>query len=100
MHYKTIVLELLKEHRETYNELRRKRTLLPTIDRLARDLASSHERWKTHLSQTKPESHPTQIASEALELALKDLERFFHRGRAQKEDDPPSPGTHGRRPRE
>jgi hypothetical protein len=100
MHYKTIVLELLKEHRETYNELRRKRAVLPTMEQLARDLASSHEKWKTHLSQTKPGSHPSQIASEALELALKDLEDIFHHGTAQKEDEPPSPGTHSRRPRE
>jgi hypothetical protein len=74
MHYKTIVLELLKEKPEIQKKLRRSRTLLPTLNRYARELKANHERWKERLSQAKPGSNQTQIASEALEIALKELE--------------------------
>jgi hypothetical protein len=74
MQYKTIVLGLLKERPEIHRKLRRSRTLLPTLNRYARELKANHERWKERLSQAKPGSSQTQIASEALEIALKELE--------------------------
>jgi hypothetical protein len=77
MHYKTIVLELLKERQEIHNELQRARKLLPTLERYARDLKTRHEAWKERLFKTKPASDPNQIASEALEIALKELEDFL-----------------------
>ena len=40
----------------------------------ARELKTSHEAWKETLSQARPGSDPSQIASEALEMALKELE--------------------------
>ena len=72
--YKTIVLELLKQHPEIHNQLRSDRMLLPMLDRYARELKASHEAWKELLSQLRPGSDPRQIASEALEMASKELE--------------------------
>ena len=74
MHYKTIVLELLKERTELHERLRKERKLLPTMERYARELKTSHEAWQQLLSQIRPGSDPRQIASEALEMASKELE--------------------------
>ncbi len=57
-----------------HNQLRKRRKLLPTLEHYARELKTSHEAWKDLLAQTKPGSDPNQIASEALEMALKELE--------------------------
>ena len=73
MHYKTIVLELLQQHPELHRELVSSKTLLPTLDRYAADLKARHESWTRTLSRERPESAPTQIESEALELALQEL---------------------------
>ena len=77
MQYKTIVLELLKDHPEIHNQLRSTRMLRPTMDLFARGLKTSHERWKDRLSQAKPESDVIQIASEALEIALREMEDYL-----------------------
>jgi len=77
MQYKTIVLELLQEHRELYETLRQSRTLLPTLDVYARDLKASHQAWKERLSHVRPDSNESQIASEALEIGLKELEEYL-----------------------
>jgi len=75
MLYKTIVLHLLEARPEMYEQLRSTRTLLPTLDRLATELKTSHEAWKRSLSLTRPASDASQIASEASEMALKELEQ-------------------------
>jgi hypothetical protein len=90
MKYKTIVLELLKQHPEIHDRLRRSRMLLTTLDPYASDLKTRHEAWKDHLSRTMPGSHPSQIASEALEIALKELEDFLHSGAPPEGGEPPS----------
>lgn len=74
MQYKTIVLELLKQQAEFYDLLRITRRLLPTLEVCAQQLKDNHESWKETLSQVKPDSDPSQINSQALELALKELE--------------------------
>jgi hypothetical protein len=74
MQFKTIVLELLKERTELHEQLRKERKLLTTMERYAKELKTSHEAWKELLSQIRPGSDPSQIASEALEIALKELE--------------------------
>src|SRR5262245_17232688 len=74
MHYKTIVLELLQQRPEMHEQLRKQRKLLPAMEQYARDLKTSHEAWKETLSQERPGSDPSQISSEAMELALKELE--------------------------
>jgi hypothetical protein len=74
MHYKTIIMELLEQRPRMREELRQSRKLLPTLEFYASELKDSHEDWKDRLLQAKPESDPSQIASEAMELALKDLQ--------------------------
>jgi hypothetical protein len=44
------------------------------VNLYASELKTSHEAWKEQLSGARPGSESSQIASEALELALKDLE--------------------------
>ena len=75
MQYKTIALELLEQRRELYNSLRRQRKLLSALETWAEELKASHEKWQRELSQAKPESDPSQAASEALELAVEELEK-------------------------
>ena len=73
MLYKTITLALIQEHPEIHEQLRANRTLVAILDRYARALKASHEAWKDRLAQAKPGSDPGQIASEATELALREL---------------------------
>jgi hypothetical protein len=73
MHYKTIVLELLQQYSELQRSLVSSKTLLPTLDCYATDLKARHENWTQTLSWERPQSAPSQIASEALELALQEL---------------------------
>jgi hypothetical protein len=74
MQYKTMVLELLQDRPQLHNRLRKNRMLLATVNLLATNLRHRHEAWKHHLSGTRPDSDPGQIASEALEIALRDLQ--------------------------
>ena len=74
MQYKTIVLELLQQRQEMHDQLRKDRRLLTTMEQYARELKTSHEAWKETLGQAQPGSDQSQIAFEALEMALKDLE--------------------------
>ena len=74
MRYKTIALELIQEQPEIYEQLRQERTLLKTLNRYAADLKASHHAWTEQLRQAKPGSDPSQTASEALEMALHDLQ--------------------------
>jgi hypothetical protein len=71
--YKTIALELIREQPELYERLRSSRTLLSTMDAYATDLKASHEAWMDDLRQAKPQSDPSQISSEAMELAVQEL---------------------------
>jgi predicted nuclease with TOPRIM domain len=75
MHYKSIVLELLEDRPRLKERLQRERQLLLTLEIYAQELKAGHEAWKTRLTHMRPESSPLQIASEALELALSDLEQ-------------------------
>lgn len=74
MHYKTMILEMLQQRTELHEQLRANRTLLPTLESLASELKARHEAWKANLSQATPGSDPIQIVSEALELALHEIE--------------------------
>jgi hypothetical protein len=73
MQYKTIVLELLTGRVALHDQLRQSRQLLPTIERLALELRTSHLDWQDRLYTTSPDSTPEQLASESLELALQEL---------------------------
>jgi hypothetical protein len=74
MLYKTIILEFLQRRPQMHEQLRKNRKLLPALESYARELKSSHESWKEELSQARPGSDPNQIASEAMEIALKELQ--------------------------
>ena len=80
MLYKTIVLRLLEQQPELHERLRRNRTLLHRMNQLATELMESHEAWISQLSRLRPERAPSQIASEAMEIAVKELEERFASG--------------------
>ena len=74
MQYKIDLLELLKQRPEMHEQLRKERKLLTTMEFYAKELKTSHEAWKELLFTLRPGSDQSQIASEALEIALKGLE--------------------------
>ena len=73
MLYKTIVLELLQQRPEMYDPLLRNQTLMATLELYSRQLRTSHLAWKDHLTPLRPGSDASQVASEAMELAMQDL---------------------------
>ena len=88
MQYKTILLELLRQRPELHDQLSSQRLLLPTLQRYACDLKTSHETWKSLLAQANPDSDPSQIASQALEMALKELEDRLPSASPLEENEP------------
>jgi hypothetical protein len=74
MQYKSIILELLQQRPQMHEQLRKNRKLLTTMELYAKELKTSHEAWRELLSQLRPESDKSQLSSEALEIALKELE--------------------------
>ncbi len=74
MYYKTIIFELLQQRTEMYEQLRKQQKLLPTLELYAQELKTSHEVWKHRLQAMMPGSDQSQVASEALEMALLELE--------------------------
>jgi hypothetical protein len=74
MHYKTIVLELLRERTELHEQLRLTRRLLPTLETCSQELKASHQSWMETLRAANPGSDPIQIEAEAMELAVKELQ--------------------------
>jgi hypothetical protein len=73
MMYKTICLGLLEQRPQLYEQLRKQRTLLPTLNQMAGELKASHQAWIEELQATRPGSD-SQIADEAMELAVSDLQ--------------------------
>ena len=73
MQYKTIALELIRECPELYERLRASKRLLPSMEAYAIELKVLHEEWKERLDRARPGSDPAQIASEAMEPAVRDL---------------------------
>jgi hypothetical protein len=74
MQYKTIVLELLQRRPKIHDQLRKERKLLLTMERYAKELKTSHQAWMELLCDLRPDSDRSQLSSEALEIALKELE--------------------------
>ena len=74
MQYKTIIHELLQQRPQMHEQLRKERKLLTTLEFYAKELKESHEAWKEVLASANPGSDPIQISSEAMEIALKELE--------------------------
>jgi hypothetical protein len=74
MMYKTICLQMIQDRPVLYDQLLKHRVLLPTLDHHANQLRTSHEAWVDRLSKRRAGSNESQIASEALEFALKEVE--------------------------
>ena len=74
MHYKTIVMELLQNRPELHEKLRLSRTLLTSLNLYSSHLKANHEAWMDRLSRAKPSSERSQLASEAFEIAVKEME--------------------------
>jgi hypothetical protein len=74
MQYKTIVLALLQQQPELHEQLRLSRTLLATMNRYALELKASHEAWMERLGETRPGSDRSQLSSEAMEMAIQELQ--------------------------
>jgi hypothetical protein len=89
MQYKTICLQMIQDRPEMYDQLLSKRILLPTLERYAEELRTSHQAWKDRLSKAKPGRSESQIANEALEMALQQLALSF--GSPPTEEDEPFP---------
>ena len=87
MQYKTLTLQLIRAYPEIHNQLKSARAMLPTVDRLARELKTRHEELKSLLAQERPGSD-LQISSEALEIALKELEEKLSAATAMEEAEP------------
>ena len=58
------------------------------MDAYAIELKASHEAWKEQLSQARPGSDPSQIASEAMELAVQELRDRLSSASPADETDP------------
>lgn len=87
MHYKTIIMELINDQPELAVHLRGRKQMLATIETYAVELKNRHEAWKEELSQTRPGSHSSQIASEALELAIEEIRDRLASASVTDEDD-------------
>jgi hypothetical protein len=72
--YKTIVLELLQEQPELYEQLRSSKRLLPTLDAYATELKASHDAWTDRFREANPDRDQSQLASVALEMAIQELQ--------------------------
>jgi hypothetical protein len=77
MHYKTIILERIRQDRELHNRLKQSGTLAATLDQYAQELKRLHEALKADLAMARPQSDPGSINSEALEMALNEMENRF-----------------------
>ena len=75
MHYKTIVLELLTANAPLHDRLKANKQVLATMNQMAVELKANHQLWIERLTARSGADDPRLIASQALELALAELER-------------------------
>lgn len=90
MQYKTMVLELLQQRPRIHDRLRQQRMLLPMMEFYARELKDLHEGWTQHLAETNPDTGEGQIASQALEMALQELEGSLPGDSSPQDEDRPT----------
>jgi hypothetical protein len=88
MQYKTIVLELLEQYPELHERLRKNHILLATLEVYVNELGSRHLAWERQIAHEKPGSDQKQIASEALELALAELQECLASASPPQETEP------------
>ena len=75
MQYKTIVMELLEQNPELYNQLKQDRKLLETIDVMALELKASHEQMIAELAEQQPDVAYSVICSQATEIAIAEVQQ-------------------------
>ena len=73
MQYKTITLTLIQERPDLYDRLRSSKRLLRAMDIYATGLKASHDTAKVAIARQRPVSDPSQVAAEALEMAIEEL---------------------------
>ncbi len=71
--YKTIVLELLQQRPALREQLRKTRELMPTLKDRAAELKTRHQAWIEALRQRRPKTDPSQLSSEAMEMAIEEM---------------------------
>ncbi|HVX09893.1 MAG TPA: hypothetical protein VHC22_01710 [Pirellulales bacterium] len=72
--YKTIVLELLWDRPALHEQLRASGTLQASMEQLAVAFRACHLDRMKELAESRPGSDPVQLSSEAMELALTELQ--------------------------
>lgn len=77
MHYKTIVLRLIQQHQQTYQQLCSSQRLMSTVGLYAEQLKATHQSWSGRLAIANPDFNPVQLQGESLELAIRDLENYL-----------------------
>ena len=87
MYYKTIIHEMLQQRPDFHEQLRKERKLLTTMEKYARELRLSHEAWQKMLLEISPQRDRGQIAHEAMELALKEMEERLPNASSPSEDE-------------
>lgn len=91
MHYKTIALELIRDQPDLYEELRVAKMLLTVMDVYAIELKAGHEAWRKAIASRRPDGAPSQVAAEALELAIRDLRDRLPSASPRDEVEPADP---------
>jgi hypothetical protein len=86
MQYKTIALGLLEAQTDLYEQLRKTRQLMPTLETLSAELRSSHIALTEAMEQTQP-GDQSQIPAQALEIAVKELEDRLSSAQEAKNDE-------------
>jgi hypothetical protein len=86
--YKTIILELLHQNPTLWEQLRATRKLMPTLNAYAAELKAKHQARMESLRQIRPESDPSQLSSEAMELAIEDVRGSLLPELPPSEDEP------------
>ena len=71
--YKKIVMQLIRRRPTLYEDLRKNRSLLRAVDIYARQLKVIHEAWRDTILHANTARSESQITSEALEIAIKEL---------------------------
>jgi hypothetical protein len=74
MQYKTIILQFLQDRPTLHHRLRESRQLLAAVNHCSTSLKKRHEELTETLARKSPGRNSRQLASEALEIALEELE--------------------------
>jgi len=88
MLYKTIIQGLLEQNPLLHERLRRERAMLTAIDHYSMELKRIHETEMDRLFIARPDSEETQIASEAMEIAVLEMEERLLAGSKAEDDSP------------